>query len=747
MKLLRLFSPLILLIIIISAFGSTTTFAIEKGKLRGFVTDSTSGEVIGYASVFLKGTTLGTTTNNRGYYFIPSIPAGSYTVVVSYIGFQTREQQVAITGNGIFQLDIKLVPTSIRMREVSVIGEKSVRVNETDLGLDKISTGDITSLPGGFEADIFKVLQTAPGVSATGDVTARYYVRGGTSNQNLVILNDVIIYNPFHALGIYSVIDPDMISMAEFYKGGFGPEFGERLSSVLNVVTKDGNRNNFRTTATAGLLSGKASFEGPIPWGSFLFTGRKSYYTKVLNKYLNGQDAPFDFYDLSYKVNFADPSLLKNGKFVLHGFFTGDRINNNDPDRADYNLTNNIIGLNWYQIWASPLYSFISFSSSTFQAEVLPNLSKTKSRDNKVRDLSTNWNFTYIYDSKDELAFGLINKYLSTKLNMENTYLMRTEFSKQGHEMSGYCNYKFYRYETIGLNLGMRVNFISIAKLRPFLLEPRLSITYRPNPLLSLKASVSRHSQEITTLSDETELISIFEPWTIIPDNVAAAEATQLSAGLETYLNENFSLEMETYYKSLTNLTEINRKKFMPTDPDYINVEGESYGLESLLKYQSASLFMKASYTLSWSYKIGDKGRYFPRYDVRHSANILANLNLGAEWYFNVTWTFNSGMPFYPISGFYNTMQIQNPWLTGYELQAYKAITMWERDNIKRLPYYHRLDLGITKNFSIGPFNFETSVSALNVYDRKNIFYLDRDTGRKVYMLPFLPSFSIKAEL
>lgn len=743
----NLIIPAILLLLSFLSLNNQQIFAAAKGKLRGIVTDSTNGETISYANVLIKDTRMGSPTDTRGYYFIPSIPPGSYSVLVSCLGYKSKLLQVQISDGEIKQLNVQLVPGSIRMEEVSIIGEKSVRENEADLGLQKINIREIEMMPTGVEADVFKVLQASPGVSSTGDVTSRYFVRGGSSNQNLVLLNGVTVYYPFHALGIYSTIDPEMISGVEFYKGGFGPEFGGRLSSVLNVITKDGNKNSLHAAGTAGLLSGKVSAEGPIPGGSFLVTGRKSYYSKVLKNYLNNQEAPFDFYDLSFKVNYANPGFLNNGKIIAHGFFTMDRVNNDDPLKEDYNIKNNIWGLNWYQIWASPLFSSITLSSSTFEAGVIPNLSQSKPRKNTVNDLSSNWNFTYIYDSRDELNFGLDHKFLNTDLSMQNLYSKNISFNKNGYELSGYANYKFYRYENVGLNLGMRINFTSLSVLRPFLLEPRINVTYKPVPYIALKAGVGRYSQEMITISNENDLISIFEPWTIIQDNVAASEGTQFTLGMSTYLSENFTIELEGYYKYLTNLTETNYNKFLASDPDYINVNGESYGLEALIKLQASDLFLKTGYSLSWAYKIDTKGaKYYPKYDLRHSLNILTGYNLGAGWEVNATWFLNSGLPFSPITGFYDRLNIDDVWSV-QNLNNFTSSTIWDRRNLKRLSIYHRLDIGVSKKFSFNFANFIFDASIMNVYDRKNIFYFDKDSGKQVNMLPFLPSVSLKVEL
>lgn len=727
-------------------FFCTGSILAASGTLRGFVSDSTNGEAIAYANIVIKGFGKGAPSDTRGYYFIPKIPAGKQTVVISIVGYHSKEIPVTIIADEIVQLDIKLVPASIEITGLSVYGKKAARENETDLGLQKISIREIQMRPSGIESDIFRALKTAPGVSSTGDVTSRYYVRGGGSDQNLIVLNGATVYNPYHALGIFSVIDPEMISMMEFYKGGFAPEYGARLSSILNLVTKDGNKNEYHATASGSFLAGKLAVEGPIPNGSFIVTGRKSYYADALKKFLRSNEAPFDFYDLSAKVNYSNQDFLKNSKFTFHTFLSNDQVKNNDPLKEDYKVANNIFGLNWYQIWGSPLFSTISLSYSGFEAEVFPNLSNSKPRRNKLTDISSNWNFTYIYQSKDELNFGVQNTYLKSELAMENLYGQKDNFSMKGGEMRGYANYKFYRYEKIGLDIGMRVNLASISQKGPFLFEPRVNFTYMPNPTLSLKAVVGRYSQEVATLSNENELISIFEPWVIFPSNLRPSEATHVIVGIQSYLNEYFSMEMEAYYKDLTNLFDINDKQNAVGGYDYVNVDGEAYGGEFSAKIQSTDFFFNASYSLGWAYKYKGDTKYFPRYDVRHSVNILFDYNLGNGWFASSNWTFSTGMPFTPIAGYYNRMEIYNPW-GDYMSEKFKSVIYWGGKNVSRLPVYHRLDLSVTKKFRLGFADITLGASVVNVYDRKNIYYFDKDTGEKVYMLPVLPSASVKVEL
>ncbi len=737
-------SPFLFFIMLI--ISSNLLLAQSTGSLRGFVTDSTSGEYVIYANIVVQGTVSGAPTDTRGYYFIPSIPAGKHTIIISHISYSTKYITVDIKENKITQVNVILSPKSIELQGINVTGKNETKPTEVNLGLEKISIKEIEMIPSGAEPDVFRALQTASGVTTTGDVTSKYYVRGGAGDQNLVLFNGATIYNPFHAMGIFSVIDPEMISTVEFFKGGFNADYGGRLSSILNIVTKDGNKNSFHGSGSASLLSGKLSFEGPIPYGSFIVTGRKSYYSEILKKYLNDKSAPFDFYDLSFKVNYSNPNYLQNGKFILYGFASSDAVRNNDPLLEDYTVKNNILGMTWNQVWSSPLFSVINLSYSGYRAELIPNLSDAKSRMNNLNDITADFNFTYVYENKDEIDFGVQNKFLSLKLLQENLYNQTTDFNQTGWDLTGFINYRFYRWDKLGVELGMRSKFIALSKGRPFIFEPRINVTYRPFALLALKASAGRYSQEVATLTTENDIISLFEPWIIIPDGVGAPEASELSVGLESYLTSQLEIDLTGYYKYITDLLESNQTRYALDANEFMNVNGKSYGLEFAAKFQSDLLYFKANYSLGWAYKMYGDVKYYPRYDVRHSVNILAGFNLGKGWEANATWSLRSGMPFTPIAGFYDRMPIDNVW-SNYIFENYKAVVYWGEINSSRLPYYHRLDLSLAKKFKFYLADVSLEASVLNVYNRKNIFYFDRDTGKRVYMLPFFPSISLKVEL
>ena len=718
----------------------------DQGRVRGTVTDSSNGQPIPYANVVLKGTSLGSSTNSAGFYHILSVPPGTYVLVVSQVGYHTKELTVAVRENQITQTDIQLSLAVIEKGEILIVGERPARPNEANLGLTRISTKEIAMVPPGVEADIFKALQSSPGVTTTSDVSARYYVRGGGSDQNLVLLNGATVYSPFHTLGIFSVVDPEMVSLLEFHEGGFPPSYGGRLSSILNVVTRDGNRKKFQETANATFLAGKIALEGPTPGGSFLVTGRKSWYAAIMKHYLKNQDAPFDFYDLSWKLSYSSPAIDENSRFAFHGFMSGDQVVTDDPFQESYLVRNRIIGLNWHKIWSAPLYSVVSISYSGFDAELTPNLSQAKPRKNRVSDLSADLDFTYLYDSRDEFAFGWQNKILSTSIEMENLFGNSLNLYQHGFDMSAYADYRLYRWERIGFAIGIRFKFVALAEYRPLLYELRGGATYRLTPSILFKGSFGWYSQEMSTLSDESELISVFEPWVITPDYVNSARAAHFSLGMTTYWTSTLTTELEGYYKPIANLLDENEKKFTAKDKDFINVDGESYGLELLTLYQPGKMYAKIGYALSWAYKIKKGMRYFPRYDIRHSLNALVGYELGSGWQASSTWAIHSGMPFTPIAGFYDKESF-DPWSPSSGGGKSDPATLWGTKNSARLPTYHRLDLSLTKQFHIEGAKITGGISVINVYDRKNIFYFNRDTGKQTYMLRILPSISLRVEL
>ncbi len=738
-----------------SPFGKSVVNTIisqntGNGILRGQVVDSTNGEVLAYCNVLVKELNIGASTDIRGYFRIPSINAGiNYTLLVTYVGYQSKEINFSTKSDEITDLKIELTPTTIELSQVEKTGHRIIEKNAADIGLQRITLKDIENIPQGVETDIFRSLQFIPGVQSTGDVSARYYVRGSPTNENLVLLNGVTIYNPFHAFGLFSVIDPDMINNVEFYKGGFTAEYGGRLSSVLNIVTKDGNKKRLGGSASASLLSGKVMVEGPIHGGSFILTGRKSFNTGILKKFLNDKNAPIDFYDLGGKINYTDPDFIKGGKMTIHGFISHDVLDNNNARLESLDWTNKMAGIKWFQVTDSPVYFVLALSYSEFRGNVNPNNTAIKPKHNDVTDFSWDTNVNYMFNSKDEIAFGMQLKSIETTLSLQNKKGINSDIRSKGANISLFGKYKLLRFDNLGLDVGTRLNVSSLSRSlkNNYMFEPRISLTYVLSSTLSIKGAWGIYSQEMTTLSDDNEIISLFEPWIIVPEYLNTPTAIHYGVGLKDEISNELSIDLQGYYKILHDIPTLNEGKIYPEDPDLISSSGKSYGLEALLKYNKGILGITVSYSLGWAFKTVDTITYHPRYDTRHNFNLLGTINLGAGWQFSMTWIFNSGHPFTQTRGFYEKFYLDDFFDGDNYYGDYKSFPILASKNLATLPQYHRLDVSISKKFDLSFIKISLAGSIINVYNRSNIFYFQRDTGKRVNMLPFLPTATIKVEL
>ncbi len=721
--------------------------AQNYGKLRGFVTDSTNGEALAYGNVYIEELKIGTSTDARGYYIINNIPSNkNFSVIFSYLGYKTQKIPISLVADRITQLNISLNRENLELQTVEKIGEKIDDKNPTDIGLQKITLRQLETLPKGVETDVLRSLQYLPGVQVTSDVSARYYVRGGTGDQNLILLNGVTIYNPFHALGLFSVIDPEMINSVEFYKGGFPTEYGGRLSSVLSVMTKDGNKNNFSLKASSSFLTGKALIEGPIPHGSFIFTGRKSFSNSILRKFLNDQNVPIDFYDASFKINYSNPGLIENGKFSIFGFMSGDKLDSKNPLEEDFNWSTNLIGFEWFQVHNAPIYSKVGISINHFSGEVIPHESKLKPRNNSVSDFSGNMDFTYMQDSEDEISAGFNFKILSTLLEIENQKGIKSDIDAYGGNFTLYGKYRLLRFYNFGADAGVRINS-GLNSNQGFYFEPRLSLTYQLIPEIALKVAWGIYQQEVSAITDENEVISLFDPWIIIPNYLKTSQAIHYIAGLDANFIPDLFIKIEGYYKRTINLPFINEDKAYEFEHDLVSGRAESYGGEISLEYSKLPFNFKSAYTLGYAYKDLNGYIFYPKYDIRHSFNSFLEYNFLSDWSASLIWTFSSGLPFTRLIGYYDKYFISDLYSSNFSNGYFEPYPILGNKNMGRLPIYHRLDFNLSKKFHFRFMNIYIDFNIINVYDRKNIFYFKRDTGERVNMLPFLPTATIKVEI
>ncbi len=419
-------------------FLPKVNYSQNYGIIRGVVTDSTTSETLAYGNVYIEELKRGTSTDERGNFIFPKVESEkSYNIIVTYLSYEEKRIGVYVANNKITHIDVELKPDEIELGTILKTADRIDSDGAVEVSLQRITVKELERVPRGVEMDIFRSLQYLPGVSSTGDISSKYYVRGSSSNQNLVMINNSTIYNPFHALGMFSIIDPDMINNLDFYKGGFPADYSGRVSSVLNLITKDGNKNDYSFSATTSLLTGKLLAEGPIPNGSFILSGRKTYSDQILKKFLNYKSIPLDFYDLSFKVNYSNPDFAKDTKFSVHGFFSGDEINNNNSLREDFKWNNSVVGFNVFSILPeSPMYIEMGLSLSNYSGKVIPNYSESKKRLNDLNDISYFVDVNYIYSSRDELSTGMKIENIDTKLSIENTNGSQSTLGEHGQTLA-----------------------------------------------------------------------------------------------------------------------------------------------------------------------------------------------------------------------------------------------------------------------------------------------------------------------
>ena len=736
-------------ILLISSIFSGKCYSQNFGTLRGHVVDSLSGEALPYANILIRELNIGSSTDTKGYFIIPSVNANkNLTLFISYLGYTPKEIQIKIVPNKVTHLDIVLSSSELELQTIEKVGQRVADRNNPNIAVKRITIRELQALPKGVETDVFRSLQYVSGVQSTGDISSRYYVRGSSADQNLILFNGVSIYNPFHALGMFSIFDPEIINSVQFYKGGFTAEYGGRVSSVLDMTTKNGNKNRFSAKATASFLTGKVLLQGPIGNGSYIISGRKTHSTNILSKFLDGQSLPLDFYDLSFKVNYANNELSPGSRFIVHGFISDDKIQHQQEFSEDYQWGNQALGVTWFQVvQQSPIFFDLGIAISNFQGEILQKLSDVAEKENEVNDFSFNGNISYVFDSKDEVKFGFNIKDIKTNLLLKNRRNAITDIGRSGAHLSTYLKYKLLRFDSFGLDIGTRINLISLSRRSQNSFEPRISFTYSLIPQISLKGAYGIYFQDLVTLSDESAILSIFDPWVISPSHLNPTKSVHYILGLSTIIVPELKFNAEVYLKDTKNLLIINEDKIFHDDPDFIPGKGEAYGWEVNLDFKSKVISANAAFTSSWSYNNVNAWTYYPKYASKYSVNIGTTLSVGKGWEASIMWVYNSGIPFTQLAGYYSKYIITDPYFDQNYSDSRIPFTLLGDKNLGRLPDYHRMDIVVSKKMNFYSIKSELAFSIINVYDRKNILYFKRDTGEKVYMLPFLPTATFSVEI
>lgn len=723
---------------------SAGTYCQEaKGIIKGTVRDSSNGETIPFANILLEGTKIGVSATIRGFYIIPDIPVGTYRVKATAVGYDAKTKVVTVRENMTVDIGFQLSPKPPELESTTITAEQLKGLYETNPSVQAIGREEFQLVPVTVDADLFRVLSTFPGVVRTSDVSSQFYVRGGNGDQNLILLDGITVYNPFHGLGLFSIFDADVIKVSEFFTGGIGVEYGRRLSSVLNIVTRDGNANRISGKFSMGFLTGHTLLEGPLPSGSWILSGRKTFFQRPLKKFLN-QEVPLSFYDIIGKISIHS---TQESRFAGHLFLSNDDITPATISEPNYVWRNRGFGVSYEQLLAERFYVDFRLTYSRFFGELDPKeSSQIKAQRTKVDEVNFSGNLSYFVNPQDQLEAGMMWSIPSLETKLVNSADIPIELSGSVTETALWVKYKFAGLFPFVIDAGARLNYVFLLNQPQYILEPRASIRYQLGSNVAVKASYGRYHQQLMTISSEDDIISLFESWIPVPERIGAEEADHFVAGLETTLFDRFNISLQGYLKRFRNLVTYNRDKVDRFDPDYLPGTGKSYGAELFLKGSISSLFGWISYSYGKATRTVNNFTFSPRYDRRHNINIVVGLKLSGGWELNAHWEFGSGLPFTKIVGFYDRLLLGGLFDSTYVPETGRPYTILGEKNLGTLPAYHRLDLSFSKTFTIDDYRLALELNIVNLYDRRDLFYFNRFTGDRVNMLPFFPTLNLRGE-
>ncbi len=731
--------------------------------ISGSITDKSNGETLFGASVFLTGTTIGGITNEYGFYSITA-PEGEYVLNISYIGY--TDVNTTINLNEDLKLDIEISEFSTELEEVVVTAEEPERaiLRKPEMSVVKMNVGTVKKMPVVLgEVDILKSLQMLPGVTNNGEGTGGFHVRGGAQDQNLVLLDEAIIYNTSHMFGFFSVFNADAIKDVKLYKGGIPARFGGRVSSVLDIRQKDGNSKNFALTGGIGLISSRLTAEGPIfgDKGSFLIAGRRSYVDLILKA--AGEDNSVMFYDLNLKTNY---SINRNNKLFLSGYFGRDAFEfANNFENSYGNASGN---LRWNHIFNDRLFSNLSLIASQYDYDL--NFDQEEFEwVSSITNYNLKYDLKYYLSDAFSLDFGINGIYydfdpgqvrptaptspvnpltLDQKRAFESGVYVNAEhkltpkltaqyglrysaFSRLGGQpITEYANGQPVVYNsTLGIyQRGVAIGETNFAKkdaIETFgNFEPRVSLAYLLNENSSVKAGFSRAAQYIHLLSN-TSSVTPLDVWTPSGPFIEPQLSNQYALGyFRNFLNKEYSLEVEAYYKTVDNRIDyIDGSELIgqnTIETEILNGEMRAYGLEFLLRKNEGDLTGWIAYTLSKSEQrtpggtaggpgINNGEWYNAFFDRTHDISISGSYRLNDSWSFGTNLVFQTGRPVTYPNGQYEYEDL--------------SIASYAARNSDRLPAYHRMDVSINyipRKYKNKRFKGEWVLSVYNLYHRKN---------------------------
>ena len=785
-------------------------------SISGFIKDSSDGEPIPFTTATISyqdsdKILKGTSADIDGYYILTNVDPGEYNLSISIIGYQIYNQLITVDSEN-KRINVNLTAEAINFNEVSISSERTRFEENVEVSRINISSEEIKMIPAFVESDIFRTLQYFPSVTSANDFNAALIVRGGSPDENLILLDGTQIYNPYHVGGIFSTFNADLISDTEFLAGGFPAQYGNRLSSVLSITSKEGNSKKGRLPdswkikkywdfndikADVSLLSSKISAQGPIYKGSWILTGRRTYFDTFVTAYnrIQENENPFIYYfwDTHFKVQ---TSPFKYNKFIYSQFNGSDDLKvdlKSDEFPAvkfDWNWINKTKSLAWnyfpnsnftiQTILSKTEYNFdvgfeIDFSSiqddvdeyceendsipndTTFIADLNYIL------DNKVRDISLNQDIKYFVNDKLDLEFGWEAKYLKMTYSEEFADQQTYNNDENPNINSGYLKALYKPNPILSFDLGLRVSKSSYYSNTIF--DPRIGIKYMANSDLALKFMWGKFSQFMFTINQDEELLRLVDFWQAIGKNQTPQANEHFVLGLEYWISDGNIFTMEMYYKPYSTLYDLSVVYTDITDESsfFTSGKGQNSGIELLYQFNKDKINGWIGYSFSFVNReidlnkdglIQENSENYPsNYSKPHSMNFVFNYKLSEKknTFLGFTGVLSSGAPYTPVIGksFYTSAEQY-----GSLEQPYAYLSnIYGSKNSARYPMYFRADVSLTRDGRILKKPVQWKFQIVNITNNFNVLfynwnhYSSPSKVSAVSMFPLILTLGVNFEL
>jgi hypothetical protein len=735
----------ILLLLLILLFLTCKGLTQQNYTISGYIRSNETGEALFGATVFVKELYKGTAANAYGFYSI-TLPEGKHSVQYSYLGNISKTENIELSGN--ISKNIELQQAAIEIAEVVIVSEASNKnIKAPAMSVVKISPEDVVSVPVIFgEQDILKTISLMPGVKSAGEGNSGFYVRGGSADQNLIILDEAPVYSSAHLLGFFSVFNSDAVKDMEFYKGNAPANYGGRLSSVLDIQMKEGNSKTVAASGGIGLIASRLTIEAPIvkDRGSFIISGRRTYADIFLPLWKDpaAKSTKLYFYDFNAKANFK---INDKNRIFLSGYFGRDVFK--ISDLVGFNWGNKTATLRWNHIFGNKLFLNSSLIYSDYNYGIGYNVGELLEVTSGIRDFNLKEDFQYFINPKNTIKFGfntIDHTFRPGELKSENEDFTSSIVIDKKHavESAVYISHKFEISDRLIIDYGLR--YSNCAVIGPDTVytynendeitssisynkgdiiqnygnfEPRMTLNYIVNEKMSVKMSFARNTQYLHLLSNSTVALPT-DVWISSSKIVKPQIADQIALGFFKNFKDNmFETSVEVYYKNFQNQIDYQNGANIilneHVESQLVYGKGRAYGTELFIKKRTGDLTGWIGYTLSRterSINEIDDGAWYPvKHDRTHDVSIVLMYDFNDKLKLSANWVYNTGNAVTFPEGKYI--------IDGVTVPAYT------NRNGYRMPDYHRLDLGVTlTNKKREKFESSWNFSVYNTYARKNAY-------------------------